>query len=462
MLDNVEEFDLVIVGTGSGNAIPSPELDDWRIALVERDVFGGTCLNRGCIPSKILVHTADVAETVRHASRYGLGATLEQVAWPDIVERVFGRIDPIAAGGERYRDKDCDNITVLRGDARFIGDRVLEVGERRITGHQFILAAGARPYVPPIRGLADVPFHTSDTIMRIEAVPERMAVIGGGYIAAELGHVFGGLGAHVSFLLRGDRMLRNEDDDVSIRATELYRDRFDVITHTTGLEITHDGRNFEITGESDQGPVSLTVDTLLVAAGRHPNGDQLDVVATGVHTQDSRVITDDTLATNVEGIWALGDLTNDLQLKHLANLEAKIVFHNVQHPDDRRTIDRSMVPHAVFGSPQIASVGHTEREARAQRIPHRVATKDYGSTAYGWALEDDSGFVKLIAHAEDHRLIGAHVIGPQASTLIQPLVQAMRFGQTVGQLAHDVWYIHPALTEVIENALIDLDAELNG
>jgi mycothione reductase len=200
---------------------------------------------------------------------------------------------------------------------------------------------------------------------------------------------------------------------------------------------------------------------LLIATGRVANGDTLGVAATGVALDETgtRVLTDEHLATNVEGIWALGDMTNTQQLKHLANAEGRIAFHNIAHhdrPGEWRSIDRTLVPHAVFGHPQIAGVGLTEREAHDRGVPYIVASKEYGTTAYGWAMEDTTSFCKLIAHRDTRRLLGAHLIGPQASILIQPLIQAMHFGQTVDQLAHDVWYIHPALSEVVENALLDL------
>ena len=456
-----EQFDLIIVGTGSGNSIPA-SLSAWKIALVEEGVFGGTCLNRGCIPSKMFVVAADVARTVEQSAALGIHATLNHVDWHAIRDRTFGRIDPIAAGGDRYRDHECDNITVVRGHARFVGPNELDVNGERITAPQILLAAGARPTVPAIPGLATVPFHTSDSIMRVDEVPEHLIVIGGGYIAAELGHCFGAFGAKVTFVLRSSRMLRDQDDDISHAITTAYEQRFDVVTNATGLRVEEltDGK-IALHAQSDGRSITVVGDALLVATGRTPNGDRLDLDAGAVAASPDglRVLTDANLATNVPGVWAIGDLTNTLQLKHLANLEAKIAFHNIEHhnnPSEWRSIDRSSVPYAVFSNPQIAAVGLNEREAIEQGIPHVVATKPYGATAYGWALEDTTSFVKVIAHRETRQVIGAHIIGPQASTLVQPLVQAMHYGHTVDSLAIDVWYIHPALSEVVENALLDL------
>ena len=204
--DAIEDFDLVIIGTGSGNSLIGPEMDGWRIAIVERDpVFGGTCLNRGCIPTKMLVYTADVAESARHAGRYGVHATVDGADWPAIRDRVFGRIDPIATGGRDYR-LGLENVTVFTGEGRFVGERTVEVGGSRIRGAQVVIAAGARPHLPEgVPGLdptmgPTVPFHTSDTIMRIDALPEHLVVVGGGFIACELAHMFGALGSRVTII----------------------------------------------------------------------------------------------------------------------------------------------------------------------------------------------------------------------------------------------------------------------
>jgi mycothione reductase len=258
----VQEFDLVIIGSGSGNAIP-PELDDARVALVERGVFGGTCLNVGCIPSKMFIYAADVALHARESDRYGVHARVDGVDWPAIRDRVFGRIDPIAAGGERYRSEDCSNITVFRGSGAFVDHKVLEVDGDRLRGERFLLAAGARPYVPDIPGLAEVGFHTSDTVMRLDALPQRMAILGGGYIATELGHVFDAFGTHVTIVNRGNRLLRSEDAEISERYTALAGGRFDLHLSTaiTSVHRNDDGSiSVELAGPD--GASTLEVDEL--------------------------------------------------------------------------------------------------------------------------------------------------------------------------------------------------------
>ena len=450
----MRRFDLIIIGAGSGNSIIGPEHDDWDVAIVERGLFGGTCLNVGCIPSKMFVYTAEIADLARRGPEFGLRTTFDGADWPAIRDRVFGRIDPIASGGEEYR-QSLDNVTVFRHDARFVGPKQLRVGDDVITAERIVLAAGARANVPDIPGVDTVGFDTSDTIMRIDELPERLIVLGGGYIAAELGAVFGAFGSHVTYVLRGDAMLRDQDHDISARMTEIYSRRFP----------THRNADIERVSRDDDGDIVLELgtgvavrgDRLLVATGRVPNGDQLGVAETGVALDAAGyVISDQYGRTGVDGIWALGDITNPVQLKHVANHEARIVAHNLVHPDDLREMNHDLIPAAVFSHPQIGTVGLTEQQCIARGLDYTAHVQAYGSAAAGWAMEDTESVCKLIMDTATRRLLGAHVMGPQGPTLVQQLIQGMVFGLTVDQMATGQYYIHPAMPEVIEQALLEL------
>ncbi len=450
-------YDLIIVGSGSGNSIIGPEMDGWKIAMVERGLFGGTCLNRGCIPSKMLIYPADLAEHAQHNDRYGIRTEYHGADWPAIVRRVFGRIDPIAEGGRQYRHS-LPNVDVYEHSAHFVGERELEVGEGvRITGERIVLAAGARSFVPNLPGLDDVPFHTSDSIMRIAQLPQHLIVLGGGFIATEMGHVFQALGSKVTIVNRGHRLLSAEDIDVSRRFTQVAADRFDLVLGTTveRVYMTSTGVGLRVT--CDAGERTIEGDVLLVAAGRIPNSDQLRVHEAGIATDAAGNVTVDAYGrTSAPGVWALGDINGRHQLKHMANGEARVVKHNLVHPDDLHTYDDRPAPHAVFTSPQIGSVGLTEQAAQERGEPFVTITHAYGDAAYGWAMEDTTGFCKLLGDPRTRTLVGAHIMGHQASLLVQLLVQGMHLGNTVDELAGGQVWIHPALSEVVEQALLKL------
>ena len=448
-------YDLVIVGAGSGNMLPAKELAGWRIAVVESDRFGGTCLNRGCIPSKMLVHTADVAQEVRHAGRFGVRAKWAGADWPAIRDRVFGRIDPLHEKAVAHRR--AHGTDVFLGEARFVAPKVLQAGDGEIRGERFVLAAGSRPRIPPIDGLAGVPYLTSDTVMRLGRLPKSMIVLGGGYIAAEMSHIFGALGTKVTIVARGEHLLARHDAGIRARFTECYRERFDVRTGAVAQRAAKTRKGVRLDLVTPSGAQAAEAEVLLVAAGRVPNSDRLNLGAAGIETDEhGHVVTDGTYQTNVPGIWALGDLANHFQLKHMANAETRLVRHNLLHPDPRRRAAVTVGRSAVAGPPQVASVGADEQELKAGGRDYVTATRDYSDAAYGWALEDTTSFVKVLADPESRLLLGAHIIGPQASTLIQPLIQAMCLGKTADQVASGVLYIHPALSEVVEQALLGL------
>jgi mycothione reductase len=448
-------FDLAIIGSGSGNSIVDERFADRSVALFERGTFGGTCLNVGCIPTKMFVHPADLALSAAHGDRLGVETRVDGVRWPEVRDRIFGRIDPISAGGREWRAHGNPNVTLYESHARFVDVRTLDTGTgETITADQVVIAAGSRPVIPSVEGLEEVGYHTSDTVMRLDELPARMLVLGGGVVAAELAHVFGAFGTKVTIVNRSRGLLRAEDDEISAAFTAAARQRWDVRLDTQVARVERYGG--AIRAHLSDG-TTVDVDVLLVAAGRRSNADGLDLQKTGVEADEGDVvIVDAHQRTTVPGIWALGDAANRWQLKHVANKEARVVQHNLLHPDDLVSTPQHAVPSATFSSPQVASVGLTERQAGARGIAHVVARQQYGDTAYGWAMEDTTSFAKLLADPATGRILGAHLIGPQASNLIQPLIHAMSFGQTAHEVARGQYWIHPALMEVVENLLLAL------
>jgi mycothione reductase len=458
----METYDIAIIGTGSGNSILDDRYADKRAAICEQGTFGGTCLNVGCIPTKMFVYAAEVAATIRGAARYGVDAHIDGVRWDDIVSRVFGRIDPIALSGEDYR-RSAPNVDVYGAHTRFgpvqpDGRYLLrtDAGEEFVA-NQVVIAAGSRPVVPPAILASGVKYDTSDTVMRIGELPEHVAIVGSGFVAAEFAHVFSALGARVTLVIRGGCMLRHCDHTICERFTRIAATKWELRTRRTVARAADRGSGVAL--ELDDGS-TVDADLLLVATGRLANADLLDADRAGVDVRTGRVVVDEYQRTSARGVFALGDVSSPYQLKHVANHEARVVQHNLlcdwDDTESMAVTDHRFVPSAVFTDPQLAGVGLTETEAIARGFDVKVAVESYGDVAYGWAMEDTTGVVKLIAETNSGCLLGAHIMGYQASSIIQPLIQAMSFGLTAAEMARGQYWIHPALPEVVENALLSL------
>lgn len=458
----METYDIAIIGTGSGNTIVNERYADKRVAICEQGTFGGTCLNVGCIPTKMFVYAAEVAKTVREAAKYGVDAHIDGVRWDDVVSRVFGRIDPIAASGETYR-RSLPNVDVYHQHTRFgpvqsDGRYLLRTDDGdEFTADQVVIAAGSRPVIPPAIQDCGVDYHTSDTIMRISELPEHLAIVGSGFVAAEFAHIFSALGVRVTIVMRGGTLLKHIDDTICERFTRIAAKKWEL--HSQRNVVHAENQGLGVVLELDDGS-SIDADLLLVATGRVSNADRIDAPEAGVQIEDGRVVVDEYQRTSARGVFALGDVSSPYQLKHVANHEARVVQQNLLCDwDDTGSMavtDHRYVPSAVFTDPQLASVGLTENQALAQGHDIAVAIQEYGDVAYGWAMEDSTGTVKLIADRSTGLLLGAHIMGYQASSIIQPLIQAMSFGLPAQQMARGQYWIHPALSEVIENALLGL------
>jgi mycothione reductase len=411
----------------------------------------------------MFVYAAEVARTIEQSPRYGIDARIDKVRWNDIVSRVFGRIDPIALEGEAYR-RSMPNIKLYANHTRFGPTQSdgrytmrTDAGDEFSTD-QVVIAAGSRINVPPAIIDCGVHYETSDTIMRIAELPEHLVIVGGGFVAAEFAHVFSALGVRITVVVRGPGLLTHCDPTICTTFTELASHKWQLRTHRNVVGSRQEGDGVAL--ELDDGSV-LRADMLLVATGRLPNGDLLDAHLAGVDiNEDGTVVVDEYQRTTARGIFALGDVSSAHQLKHVANHEARVARDNLLVDwDDTGAMTRSdhrYVPSAVFTDPQIAMVGLTEPEAIEAGYDVVVKVQRYGDTAYGWAMEDEHGIAKLIGDRATGKILGAHLIGYQASSLIQPLIQAMSLGQTAKDVALGQYWIHPALSEVIENALLGL------
>ena len=454
----MKNYDLIVIGSGSGLEVSAEAAErGLSVAVVEEGPFGGTCLNRGCIPSKILIHSADVMETIKRAGLFGIKASVEAVDWQFIIRRAFDEIDADVQSVEDG-NRQAPNITVYKDTSRFVDKKTLELNGDRISAETVVIAAGTRPTVLEIPGLRDVPYITSDEALRLPEQPRRLTIVGGGYIAAELAHFFGSLGTDVTIVHRCPLMLRQEDEDVACRFTQICQRRFNLLLNAQVTRATRQGTEIVVEVEAEGHKVALPSDALLFATGRIPSTDRLQVANTGVAVDQSGFVkTDEYLETSVPGIWALGDIVGKYLLKHSANLEAAYVANNIFNPDRKVAVDYHAMPHAIFASPQVACVGVTEQEAKKQDIQYIAATENYYDAAYGSSIEDRDGFAKVLAQPETREILGCHIIGTDASILVQEAVNAIRSHLTTDAITQSI-YIHPALPEVVQRAFGELPA----
>ena len=462
----MEEFDFLVVGSGSGLDVANVAANQGQsVAIVEKGPLGGTCLNRGCIPSKRLLYHADVLETIERADQFGIDVSVESVDFADIVREVNEEVSADAAS-IRNGLRSSPQHSLFEGEARFVDEKTLEISGgdddgTRLRAETILLAAGSRPAIPPIDGIESVDYLTSTDALQLETPPDHLIVVGGGYIAAELGHFFSTFGSDVTIVGRRPHLLPETDEAVADFFTETYRNRLTVHTGhevTAATEdngtVTVEARPYEYGDDAGvvdgADPTTVSGDELLVATGRVSNADTLNLDATSVETDDRGFIeTDEFLQTDAEDIWALGDIVGEYLLKHNANHEARTAALNI-FGEDRQPVDYTAMPYAVFGSPEVAGVGATESELRTANRDYATNTDSYADTARGDAMKTD-GLVKVLIDPQGE-ILGCHIVGPEASTLIQEVVVAMRSGSGTVHDIRDAVHIHPALPEVVDKA----------
>ena len=337
-------------------------------------------------------------------------------------------------------------------------------GEQIITAEKIVIAGGTRPRIPKIKGLIKSWFITSDQALRLQKQPRILTFVGGGYVACELAHFFGSLGTTINIIERNDFLIHNEDEEISRKFTAVFAKKYNLyLGFETELVLSNNSSNndsnsndkrFHIIAKNKDGrKIELDSDQLLVSVGRIPNTDLLNLEKTGVKINEKGFVNvDEYLETTTKGIVALGDSVGRYQFKHNANLEAQYAYNNIIYPNRKQSVNYTAMPHAIFSSPQVASVGFTEQELRKKNILYTKSTYPYINTGMGEALEDKAGFVKFIVDKNNRKILGCHIIGTDASILIHEVLVAMRIGDgTIDNITKTI-HIHPALSEVVVRA----------
>ena len=448
----MKKFDLITIGSGGGAKISSPAASmGLKVAVIERDRLGGTCLNRGCIPSKMLIHPADVAIEIKEAHRFDIHNDAKfSVDFAKLIGRISSTVD---ADSNKIETSYANhpNITLFKGTAKFIDNKVIEINNEQITADKIFIAVGTRPSIPDIPGLAGTPFMTSTEALRNTTLPSSMIIIGGGYIGCELGHAYGSLGTKTTFLVRS-KLLRAQDAEIAAEFQKVFSRYHDLRLGATPTKVEYSNDTFTVHYTQDGKNLSASAEALLIAAGITSNADTLDLINTDIDLQPGNFIkVNDYLETSVPGIFALGDCIGKYFFRHSVNFEGEYLFDHLFGGKTKAPLHYPPMPHAVFTHPQVAGVGATEEELKTKGIDYVVGLNPYKSSAMGMALLSDHGFCKILVDRKSRKILGGHIIGPEASDMIHMIIAYMNMNATLDDMLRTI-YIHPALPEIVRNA----------
>ncbi|MFC1988385.1 dihydrolipoyl dehydrogenase [Chloroflexota bacterium] len=454
----MKNYDVIVIGSGAG-AIISDEAaaQGLKTALIDKGpLIGGTCLNWGCIPSKMLIYTADRLVEIEEANKLGIEAEIKSIDFHSIMERMrkSRRENQLHI---REGIKQSKNLDFYEGEGYFVGDYLLEVNGEKLKGERIFIASGSRPFIPPIKGSGNVDYLTNESALELKEKPDSLAIIGGGYIAVEFGHFFAAMGTKVTILEMADRMVLSEEPEISQLLKDELSKRMTIQTNTLVEEVK----------DSENGILVITKDTrtdkrrectaqrIMMAVGRMSNADILKVENSGVETDKKGFIkVNEYLETNRKGIFAIGDANGQQMFRHMANKEAEIVVQNAFYGTNIK-VDYSAVPHAVYSHPQVASVGLTEMQAR-ENYNILIGRMKYFNIAKGKAMMEKEAFAKAMVEKGSYKILGFHIIGPYAPELIQEVVNAMTTGGGVEELGQGI-HIHPSLSEIVQYTLSSLE-----
>ena len=455
----MKNYDLIVIGSGSAMNLVDPMLQQnpsMRIAVIDKDEPGGICLTRGCIPSKILLYPAELVRVIEETGELGLDVELKQVDFAKIMARMRGLIDADIDSIRRGLSSS-DNIDYYHDTAEFVSPYMLKVAGETITSKMIFLCIGSQAIIPRIKGLEEVGYITSDDAFRLDRLPPSLAIVGGGYIAAEFGHFFSAMGARVTVIGRNPQFLPGEEPEVSALAKSVLGRHMEIFVNheVREAEKLDNGRKSVHAFDKNSGEeVSVEADEIMIATGRGPTTGILHPERAGIRTTEAGWIeVNEYLETSQPGVWAFGDADGNFPFKHVANYESQVVYYNAVLKQ-RVKVDYHAVPSAVFTYPEVASVGMREEEAADEFGEENILIgfHRYEDTAKGEAMNVKGYFVKVIVQRDTLKILGAHIVGPYASILIQEIINLMYTERQDARPLMNSMHIHPSLSEVVDRA----------
>lgn len=448
--------DLIVIGGGrASNLAIAAAKEGWKVALIERDRLGGACPNRGCVPSKLLIGFAEAARHVRDAARHFIDAELRGID----AGRIFASVNEYVSGVDgRYAKRLADaGVELIRGEGRFTGQRQVGVGDEVFSAPKIVVATGSRPAPAPH---ADLGVWTSDSLFPLHEDPPRsLTIVGGGVIACELASFFAAIGVETHVRVRGGRLLAHEDETIeAVFQTEFARE-VDVRCQSVLKDLSRGPAGFRLEFDSPGGPEVLETEKVLFAIGRVPNTESLYLAQTDLAADEKGFLAvNENLETVVPGIFATGDVNGRHMLQHAAAAEVfylrRKFLQGLEGP-----IDETPLGHAIFAHPEIAAVGRTERQLRDEGVAFVSITEDWLASARVDAMRIDYPRTKLLVSPGTHAILGCHLVGPEASTLIHQVITVMKLKNDVRELAETI-HVHPAINECLLAAAVKAVGEI--
>ena len=443
----MNEKDIVVIGGGPGGyvaAIHAAHLGA-KVAVVEKDRLGGTCLNRGCIPTKTLVRSVEVLLEAKRADEFGIEIGNVKANFQKIMARKSNIASQLVSGVEQLMK--LNKISVYRGAGHILSPHLAKVNDEEIATRKIIIATGSESALLPILGLELPGVLTTDDILELKELPESLVIIGGSYVGVEFASIFNVLGTKVTIVKRRPLRLEPVDEEIGRRfAQTLPRQGIKVKIGAAVKAIKRNGAVLEVVWDTPEGEQGVEGQMVLMATGRRPYTEELGLSELGIKMDGRAIVVNERLETNIKDIYAIGDVLGKNMLAHVASYEGEVAADNaLGHP---RQADYQAVPSCFFTQPEIAGVGITEKEANDGGIPHKVSKFPFSASGRAVAMGETMGMVKMICNADNGRVLGIHIMGPHASELIAEGVLAMQLGATAEDIAHTI-HAHPTLPEAV-------------
>ena len=447
-------YDAIVIGSGCGALISDVAASSgYKTALIDRGpLIGGTCLNWGCIPSKMLIYVADRIVETEQGKKLGIDAEIKNVDFHSIMERMR-KSRQESQVHIREGIKEQKNLDFYEGECQFVSDYTVEVNGAKLKGVNMFIASGSRPFIPPIKGLENVDYLTNESALELKDRPDSLIIVGGGYVAVEYGHFFAAVGTKVTIIEMADRLVLSEEPEISEVLKKELSKRIGVYTNAQAREVraSRSGVSVVTVDRESGNEREFEGQMIMMAVGRRSNADLLKVENTGIELDNRGFIkVNGYMETSEKNIYAVGDANGQQMFTHMANREAAVVAQNVFYGTELK-VDYTAVPHAVYSHPQVASVGLKEEEAKKNHKVIVGRTK-YSDIAKGEAMLEKEGYAKAIVEKGSDRILGFHIIGPYAPELIQEVVNAMTSGRHIEEIEQGI-HIHPALSELVPTTL---------